>query len=113
MKSQHLLRTRTREAKDVVVHTGWCEHGGGFFLEIKEVVEGAARATRDGLLFASAQLPSRRAHPRVFDFFLEVLDSFGIKLPATMLSELILDGQGGIGEKRVEWTPEGVAQRGG
>lgn len=93
------------------MHTGWSDRSGGFFLVVKEVVEGAARAT-GRLLFASDGLPvSRRSHPRVFDFFLEVLDGLGIRLPATMLSELILDGQGGVGEKRVEWTADGVAQR--
>lgn len=111
MKSEHFLRTRTREDKEVIVRTGWCERGGGFFLDVKEVMEGAARAT-GRVLFASEGFPvARRAHPRVFDFFLEVLDGLGIRLPASMLSELILDGQGGVGEKRVEWTADGVAQR--
>ena len=111
MFSEHVLTTQTDEAEAVLVHTGWSERTGGFYLVIKEVTEEAASATKEGFLFTSSSMSQRHSNPKVFDFFLEVLAGFGIRLPARMIAELILDGQGGEGEKKVVWTKDGVPSR--
>ena len=111
MFSEHLLTTKTGEAQDVLIRTGWSERAGGFYLVINEVTAEAARNTKEGFLFASTNLSKCHSNPRVFDFFLEVLSGFGIRLPTRMLAEVIFDGQGGVGEKKVVWSAEGVPSR--
>ena len=111
MFSEHVLTTTTNDAQKVHVETGWSERAGGFYLRIKDATAGTARAQKECFLFTSSNLSQRYVTPKVFDFFLEILSGFGIKLPAGMLAELILDGQGGDGEKRVLWSTDGVPKR--
>jgi len=108
--SQHYFNATTSDGMPVVVLTGWDRPLSGFFLVISHAntmsmndQELYSNGLTDGYLFSNLDYDGE-AHPKDFDAFTGILNSYGITLPQPMLDDLLLDKEFNAGNKMVEWN---------
>lgn len=99
--NQHYFETAAKD-RELRILAGWDRPLQGFFLVIMD---------SDGEVLASnLELPE--SHPKDFGVFQQMLDEYGIVLPAEMVDEIIDDGASNMGN-RVVWhyVKDGVHSR--
>lgn len=94
--SQHIFKAVLNGEK-IEVLAGWDRPLQGFFLVIERI--GPADRPIGPYLFSN--LDMGEPHPKSFDYFRNVLDEFGIRVPQEMVDEIVRDGAVNKGNKRV------------
>lgn len=106
--SQHYFETK-HEEKPVTVVMGWDRRLQGFFMVIEK-----ANTEEDEYIYSNLSdeaLFSYMGLPPSLDYFLEVLQSFGLKVPQTMIDEVRADGINNVGN-RIEIYSSSVTEAG-
>jgi len=99
--STHRLEMEMHDGTPVTVVAGWEPEMRSFYLQIEQ-----------GLRRVFEHRPSTSGGRRwEFSRLVEVLDQHGIRLPRTMLAEIVLDAQGEDAPKNVLWGQDGTALR--
>jgi len=99
--SEHSFETREADGTALRVVTGWEPQRRGFHLSIAR----GQRTVFDQRVVGGA------ASRRDFAKMIELLDTFGISLPRSMIDEVVMDGLCEVDDKRVQWKPDGTAVR--
>jgi len=94
--SQHVFETMLNGEK-IEVFAGWDRPLHGFFL----VIERLDLEDRNTGSYLFSNLCMKEPHPKTFDYFRNVLDEFGIRVPQAMIDEILRDGAENKGNKRV------------
>lgn len=87
------------EVTEVTVVAGWEPDVRSFYLRI----EAGLRK-----IFESGQGTHGGGKRWEFGKLVEVLDQYGIRLPRTMIAEIVMDAQGEGGAKNVLWGEDGT-----
>ena len=94
--SQHVYKTMLN-GQNIEILAGWDRPLHGFFLVIENIDH--SDKTDEPYLFSN--LDMTESHPKSFDYFRNVLEQFGIRVPQEMIDEIIRDGAVNKGNKRV------------
>ena len=102
--SRHIFRTTTSASQHVEVTCGWDRPLQGFHLCVVNIgpTEQSAQAARndlEGEHILESNLWWDEPHPRTFGPIVNVLNQYGITLPAEMIDEILADQRANTGNK--------------
>lgn len=99
--SQHIYRTKTKDGKEVDVFAGWDKPMQRFYLVIEEVGSDEDEPFYSNLLDPEVE---NRNTSESFDYFLEVLNGFGIRVPEEMIKAIERDRIRNAVNEKTTWS---------